>query len=444
MRRTRIQQTARHLLRSMASDDLQEVSADLDEQLWRAFDRLRGGCVPTSDESFLFNRDRSILSLPPSLGGLGLLSHVESRPHAYAASEQSANVLLQVLLPDLMVSAFGSALNPPSLVLGAGSSTASSTQSITVARSSLALGADSSTPLPSQSVAVIRSQRDRCQEALVTRYNILFASLQPHEQVTMIESAAKLGRRWLSVFPSLRFQLSSKEIQAALHYRTLLPSGGAGLCIKCAGPSPVGHDENCPGVPAYTIARHDRVKFQLAAGLRSSPILSITIEPRIGNMTGPSTGRRNDLRVVDTSPLATYPIIDYDVKEVMSLFAATNLVTHNRALPPAPPLQPLTSLSTTVRRRIQRTLAQAAKAKRSALPPGEHTHNRFLPLIFTTGGIMEEATMGEIQGWNRHRQTDSTAISYMMAGLSIALVRARGMTFQGPRDGCQAVPDRLT
>ena len=46
-----------------------------------------------------------------------------------------------------------------------------------------------------------KSQRERCQAAFLTQRDALFESLSRSEQVSVLEAASRLGRKWLSIIP---------------------------------------------------------------------------------------------------------------------------------------------------------------------------------------------------------------------------------------------------
>jgi len=253
-----LQQDLRHLQRSLKTDDLAGCWDRLDERLVRAVLLLRSS--PRQ-----LDTDKDLITLPTRLGGMGVLSHSECAPLAYAASVESSDV----------------ALCP---VLGL---------------------------LVDESMEVL-SQRARCIKMFDTRQSALLSRLTIREQDSVVEASSALGRRWLSVVPFTKnLVLSDSEISAGLHFRTLCP-GRDDQCRSCASPNAFGHDEVCDGRPPWTLARHEQVKRLLITTLSAAPDLRVDAEPVVPGssdrtdfrVTGPSGVREFDLTVVSLSTVA--------------------------------------------------------------------------------------------------------------------------------------------
>ena len=105
------------------------------------------------------------------MGGLGLLSHEECAPQAYAAANALAGNLLAPLVPSLVIDEPG---DRP-------------------------------------------SQRERCGQILATVRDGLVDSLQEHERAALVENASPLGRRWLSIIP-YSAHLRVTNIELVRHY----------------------------------------------------------------------------------------------------------------------------------------------------------------------------------------------------------------------------------
>lgn len=273
----------------------------------------------------------------------------------------------------------------------------------------------SDTPVP--------TQRELCREVFHQQQQDIMTNLQTHERVMVAEAACTLGRRWMETSPSSpKFELSDKVVQANLAYRTLLP-GHTGQCSRCAQPNTIGHDEWCAARSDFKVSRHESVKFRLAAGLRSVPALSVTVEPFIYG--GPR--RRNDIRVDnngDSHP--DFAAEEYDIK-VIVLTAPTHLRELNPSRRPDP------SHMTETRARAQGVLAYAAKRKVNALPslpPGLTAPDTpFVPLIFSSGGLQEAETCKKLVAWKKWGVT-KVSFEWMITSISVGLARARGRTFE--------------
>lgn len=183
-----------------------------------------------------------ILSLPPSLGGIGISSHLETAPFAYkaASSSRRPSPLQPALAPD----------------------------------------------------AEPCSQRELCKEANHNKQNTLLAALPLPDRTALVEAPSQLGRKWLEAIPSSdRFCLTDIHIQANLHFRTLLPSY-PGQCRHCPLQNFLGHGELCRGIKDNRTARHESVKYNLAAGIRAIPNVKVVVEPLFTD-----SNRRNDIRI---------------------------------------------------------------------------------------------------------------------------------------------------
>lgn len=360
--RQSIQTKLRHLLRTLKSDDLVHLWQKADDLITSAFDKIRGS-APLDCQ-----RDRALIALPTSLGGLGLFSHVGTAPIAFA----SASALSDDALSNLIA-----------------------------------------TPLPA---CEIRSQRDQCREASIAIQTNLMATLDTREQITLAESASLLGRKWLDALPtSKRLLLSDSVVQAGLHYRTFM-AGHTGACRKCALPNFAGHDEACLARPSYTVSRHEAIKHSIASGLRTIKGLDVLAEPFMANLR-----RRNDLRVSSIDgPVAKE---EYDVK-VITLYAPT----HSRSFAAAsiPASDPPTPLQDAFAR-VQQVLAYQGKRKTNRLPV-TNDPAPMVPLVFSSGGILESATLTKLKQF-KSWGLSHPIYSWLLTSLSVSLVKARGRTF---------------
>ena len=366
--RKSIQHKLRHLTRHLKSDDLPTLWRRLDASLWSAVDNLRGHIPSEANHK----RDRSLLSLPPALGGCGIMSHLEVAPLAHHASRSLSTTVLRRLVPKLKP--------------------------------------ESDT----------RSQRELSQEASLIKQELLLASLTSRDQITLTESASQIGRRWLDVTPSsARMTLSDGDVQANLHHRTLLP-GYTGACRKCAAPNFASHDEACQGRQDFRISRHESLKHTVAAGLKAVPRMVVEVEPFLPNLR-----RRNDIRMTLSDDRTTLLREEYDLK-VMVLTAASNQRLLSVANAP-----PDTTIFKRAAAQIQTLLAQNAKKKVDALPIRDANTPPpppFFPLIMSSGGMLEKSMFEKVKQW-RGLASGSVSHSWMLSAMAMSLAKARGRTF---------------
>lgn len=364
-----IQHKYRHLLRSLASDDLLDLWTEADDLLATAFDSIRGASASAARRSV----DRSVLSLPTRLGGIGVYSNVECLPHARAAADALSDNVLAALVPGLA-------------------------------------------PLDT-----VPTQQGLCGEAFLARREALLSTLTLREQVSLAEGASMVGRRFLSAIPSsARFTMTNSDIQAALHYRTLLP-GHDSTCPRCGAPNELGHDEACKNRKDYRVSRHEAVKHHIASALRSVPTLQVTVEPFINGIHG----RRNDVAVHDFGGDRVVLSEEYDIK-VTSLFSDTNLAQLSTRPPPAD------TVADTISAKVQAVLALHAARKRSNLPrrseAGQQDAAPFVPIIISAGGVLHTDTRDKFREW-KSWGVSKAAHSWLLTSISVSLARARGRTF---------------
>jgi hypothetical protein len=358
--RMAVQQDLRHLQRILKSDDLSDRWRRLDDILWDAARRIRGASTPLGGEA-----DSTLLSLPVRMGGLGLLSHQQCAPHAYAASLELAD----------------SALGP-------------------------ALSLEDGPAEP-------KSQRERCQQAFTDTWTKLLEELDEHRRQSVVEASSVLGRKWLNIIPfnpSLR--LTNFEVSAGLHLRTLC-SGTWVACRSCGEANSFGHDEVCARRAPWFVVRHERVKRLIGRALASIPDCRVNIEPPIG-----STRRRNDIEVLGTNASG----IGHHQYDITVVSLATR---EAKATRPPTQLAPDITMADTSAATSMRFLGTIAREKRQNLPA--NTVLPFTPLVFTIGGLMEKATEKTVRGWKTSLPRGT--FQALLGKLSLSLLRSRVRNF---------------
>ncbi|OCF56745.1 hypothetical protein L486_05599 [Kwoniella mangroviensis CBS 10435] len=361
--RQSLQQKLRHLLRTLRSDDITEL-------------------VPATVK----DRDRTLLGLPATLGGIGLSSHRETAPLAYQAATALATKVLAPIV-DLL----------------------------------------------EEDSVDHTSQRELCREAAQIKQTELLASLHFRDRMSILESSSQLGRKWLLAVPTApRFTIPDPSIQANLCYRTLA-SGYAGKCRKCAQPNTLGHDEWCTGRKDYRTSWHEAVKHHLAAGLRSIPSAKVVVEPFIDRRAS----RKNDIKVVIDDGLDRPVVMEENDLKVVSLFAPTHqasLRSNGRTTEEKDEVRRLErerKFAEDMEKRMLRVLAQQARRKVTRLPEGrEEERAPFCPLVISTGGYQDEETRDKLREWKNWKMP-GVSYTWMLTSVSVALAKARGRSFLG-------------
>ena len=260
-----IQQDLRHLQRTLRTDDMLNEWDSLDLSLWDTLKALR-----SSPRSLPW--DHRLFSLPTSMGGLGIPSHREIAPLAYATMVETAEETLMPLID----------------------------------------------PETDGSSSIIKSQRERCFEHYMQCHQQLLNSFTNKQQNILVDNASKLGRKWMTTIPfNKALELSDSDISVALHIRTLCP-GQSELCSHCGLVNEAGHDDTCNSRPNRRLRRHEHIKGLLIKHLRMAPNSQVLPEP----MTKDSNPR-TDIRVSGEASVAggqseydlsiTAPTADYKV-----------------------------------------------------------------------------------------------------------------------------------
>jgi len=315
--------------------------------------------------------ENTIMALPLRLGGMGLLSHRAVAPLASAASNEASDRQIDSFLSLLPL--------------------------------------DTAVPLPAP-----KTQHERCQEMWTKDQDTLMATLDDPERKIMAESASTLGRKWLNTIPFYPpLALNDFELATAVHYRTLSTSPLT-TCTWCAKPNHLGHDEVCLARPRQTVARHDYLARIIHSTLK-------TIDPSAEHEPHSFEGRRrNDIRL--RGPFRGN--IDFDIK-VYTLMAVQATKTTTK-----PPDN--TSLPQHI---VQQATKYLDRVARHATQVRPLTSGRFLPLVFSCGGLMSKETATEVEAWGK--ELDTTTFQRMRTMLSMALVKARARSFDVARPGAQ-------
>jgi len=315
--------------------------------------------------------DDAILSLPLRLGGLGVLSHLSVAPHALAASNEAADRHIDAF----MNIQFSQQDIPP---------------------------------------AAVKSEHERCQAMWERTQTSLIGTLDDTERKLLTEAASPLGWKWLNTIPFYQpLYLTDFEVSTALNYRTLACSPLT-TCSWCSRPNSLGHDELCMTRPRQTVARHESLARIIHSTLK-------TIDPTAEHEPHSFEGRRrNDIRL--RGPFRG--TIDYDIK-VYTLLAANATNTTTRA----PENVSLPAHIT------QQSLKYLDGVGRHATHVRPLTNGRFIPLVFSAGGLMAKDTASELEIWRK--EMGATKFTRMITLLSMALLKAKGRSFDIARSGRQ-------
>jgi len=361
-----LQQDLRHLQRSLKTDDLVDPWRKLDGALREAVNRMRGR---TSDRGGdRAELEKALIGLPARFGGLGLLSHENCSPHAYAAANEEADRLLEAIL-------------------------------------------DVASPnLANDSEPRLTSQHERCEAMWKDRHSAIFADMDDAERKLAVENSSPLGRKWLSTIPYYQpLSLTDYEISTGLHYR-LLSSSPSTTCSWCGRSNTLGHDELCRARPPTFVARHDSIARILHSALQ-------TVDPSAEHEPHSFEGRRrNDIRLRGSAGLGHGWSIDFDIK-VYSLLASN--ATRVTTSPPAD--------CTALEHALAQSTRYLDRVGQTATRVRPLTSGNFKPLVLSTGGLLSKDTADEVRRWKR--PMGEATFERMRMAVGLALVRARARTF---------------
>jgi len=331
------QSNLRHLQRTLKPDGIEHVFRKLDDVIYAAFVRLRGGPGPTAQEEVL---DRRLVSLPLKLGGIGILSYEHCSPHAYAASND---------LSDLTLSTFVHSINAPSHPV---------------------------------------SQRERCMEMWRHQKDETLETLGEEDQLRLTENASSLGRLWLAVVPyNQQMKLSDHEVQAGLHARTLKKPNHH--CPKCGAPFESKHFDYCGADNTTITSRHESMKYAAGRALASIPGVVVEYEPNIGGTT-----RRNDIRITGSFESGV-GCEEFDVG-VVSL----GTVRAGRAARFAN-VRGAVGATEVLMKRIEHVLEEVAEGKKARLPMDPNRQVTFHPMLMTAGGFLHSDLTALFKRWKK-------------------------------------------
>jgi hypothetical protein len=134
--------------------------------------------------------------------------------------------------------------------------------------------------------------------------------------------------------------------------------------------------------------------------------------------------KRNDIRIVSDGDTHAPLIEDYDVK-VVTLFAPTHMNSLTTLNPPSAPTAPVDN----VRFRMSHILSYQASTKTKALRPTpanpEPLIAPMVPLVISTGGLMEKQMEAKLKEWKQWGMPKGLH-TWMMTAIGVGLAKARG------------------
>ena len=155
----------------------------------------------------------------------------------------------------------------------------------------------------------------------------------------------------------------------------------------------------------------------MAGGLRSLDNVTVEVEPRLPPNSVPNDRgeRRDDIRVIG-SPESGLAVTDYDV-HIPTLGRATLFPSHLELDSPD-----------SSHDRIKEALKMAANRKTTSLNLAPDAGLTMTPLVFSTGGEMEDVTEGLLKSWKARMRPG--AYGFMMSRISVSPARSRGQAYR--------------
>ena len=167
------------------------------------------------------------------------------------------------------------------------------------------------------------------------------------------------------------------------------------------------------------MARHESVSRILHSTLK-------TIHPTAEHEPHSFQGRRrNDIRLRGSFKVT----VDFEVKVYTLLGSKATKTTTNPAAGTSLPLHI-----------VQKATKYLEQIERRVIHARPLTNGRFIPLVFSAGGMMSEATRKQLETWGE--KLEANTFQRMKTMVSSALLKARTRSFEAGRPGDRATPWR--
>ncbi len=167
------------------------------------------------------------------------------------------------------------------------------------------------------------------------------------------------------------------------------------------------------------MARHESVARILHSTLK-------TIHPTAEHEPHSFQGRRrNDIRLRGSFK----GTVDFEVKVYTLLGSKATKTTTNPAAGTSLPLHI-----------VQKATKYLEQIERRVIHARPLTNGRFIPLVFSAGGMMSEATRKQLETWGE--KLEANTFQRMKTMVRFALLKARTRSFEAGRPGDRATPWR--
>ena len=310
--------------------------------------------------------DRLLISLPMTLGGLGLLSFHDRSPHAAKASVNSSRAVLSDIID---------AISAPQHQY---------------------------------------KQRELCQAMFIEQRTGLLSRLALVEQFALFEAGSELGKAWLTLLPTTPFlRISDRDMALNLKHRLLLEPD-CDWCHACglANPS-ISHAESCKAAQGLRTRRHEGIKRALGRALEATPDSDVTLEPLIINRR-PGDPKYNDVRFSGSIPAELRPM-EFDVKVTGIGTAQYDKPARNEITAP--------DVYTEVGLKAAHSLKTLADATRDEQPVPLIPGATFYPFVLSSGGHSEKGTTVIFRRLQKKLPTG--AYSFMIKDMGAVLAKRR-------------------
>ena len=392
----------RHLLRSMDTSDLEEELAALDNELYSFLDELRDAPAGPRGEGVT-----RIYSFMSKFGGLGVLSHVETRGHAYLASIGASREELKRI-----------GLNEDSTVRELGD--IQEREGVPEDRNFYKL-LDSAMPTVDEEQKRCKSQRARTLEDMQRKYDtFLEEDLTYEERITYVDNSSKIGMGWLhAISTNGKYRhLQDRQIAAALSIHTLTSQVSEGVCTKCGEMDSLTHYEACqyPTKQLIWQQRHNYIRDTMWTVINKDERKVVSKEPRINH----NNHQRGDIQVEVAAggqeDNAHFGVGDITVKSVLGAHTA-NGRANARAAAELLGQGKLQSTRAEIEAALQVGVDDKFRTYGDAIGQGV----RLRPLVISSGGTLHKKFYQYIKAMI----PDQQARRGLCTDVSIALVRAR-------------------
>jgi hypothetical protein len=347
-----------------------------------------------------------IYSFMTKFGGLGVLSHVETREHAYLASIGASREVLKRI-----------GLNNHNTARELGDL---QEQAGVPEDRNFYKRLEQAMPTVEEEQQRVISQKALTIADMQSKFDKFLDEMPADDRVTFVDNSSRIGLAWLhATSTNGKYRhLSDGQIAAALSIFTLTSQVSEGACTKCGELDNVTHHEACPASSKQLIwnRRHNYIRDSTAAALSKDNKKRVSKEPHINQ----NNNQRGDILVEvaagEHEDNAYFGFADFTVKAVLGAHTEQARASA-RAEAEKQGQGKLQSTRAEIEAALQLGVETKLRTYREAIGQGA----KLLPLVISSGGTLHKKFYEYLKAMLPNPQ----ARSNLCTDVSIALVRAR-------------------